>query len=146
MRVVPANREIALSALRIIKDCNMDPRDAIHAATAIAEGADCIVSTDADFHRVKGIKKTEPVKRLRWYPGAGAWRLLFTPLKMVSVVCVQSARDVPAFEAVIASVWGRFSMEDLLRRLWIRKRLLGHVFCFLFFVPNSSLSHKFWIK
>ena len=57
IEIVPANRETAISAVRIIRECGLRPRDALHAATAIAEKADCIVSTDSHFDRVKGLKR-----------------------------------------------------------------------------------------
>ena len=56
LEIMPADREVVLSALQIIRECNLAPRDAIHAATAIAGKADCIVSTDRHFERVKGLK------------------------------------------------------------------------------------------
>jgi len=57
LELVPATREIASSALQLIKEYGLRPRDAMHAATAIAEKADCIVSTDADFDVVKELKR-----------------------------------------------------------------------------------------
>ena len=57
LEIIPADRELAFSALQLIREYHLAPRDAIHAATAIAEKADCIVSTDADFGKVKGIKR-----------------------------------------------------------------------------------------
>ena len=57
LEIIPADRELASSALQLIKECRLGPRDAIHAATAIAEKADCIVSTDADFDGVKGLRR-----------------------------------------------------------------------------------------
>ena len=57
LKIVPADRELACSALRLVRECRLDPRDALHAATAIAEKADCIVSTDPHFDRVKQLKR-----------------------------------------------------------------------------------------
>jgi predicted nucleic acid-binding protein len=57
LEIISADREVALSALQLIKECHLAPRDAIHAATAIAGKADCIVSTDADFAKIKGLKR-----------------------------------------------------------------------------------------
>ena len=57
LEIIPADRELAFSALQLIREYHLAPRDAIHAATAIAEKADCVVSTDADFDRVKGLKR-----------------------------------------------------------------------------------------
>lgn len=57
LEIVPANRGVVLSALQIIKEFNLDPRDAIHAATAIAEKVDVIVSFDPHFDRLKEPKR-----------------------------------------------------------------------------------------
>ena len=57
LEIVPATRETASLALQLIKECGLRPRDAMHAATAIVEKADCIISTDADFDRVKRLKR-----------------------------------------------------------------------------------------
>ena len=57
LKIIPTDREVARSAIQIIKECNLAPRDAIHAATAIAEKVDFIVSTDAHFDRVKELKR-----------------------------------------------------------------------------------------
>jgi predicted nucleic acid-binding protein len=57
LEVVAANREIAFVALQIIEESRLDPRDAFHAATAIVKKADCIVSNDAHFDKVKNIKR-----------------------------------------------------------------------------------------
>jgi predicted nucleic acid-binding protein len=54
--IIPADREIVLFAIHIIKEFNLAPRDAIHAATALAEKVDCIVSTDRHFEKVKGLQ------------------------------------------------------------------------------------------
>jgi uncharacterized protein len=58
MEIIPVNRELVLSALRIIKEYNIAPRDAIHAATALAQKADTIISTDPHFDKIKEIKRT----------------------------------------------------------------------------------------
>lgn len=57
IEIIPADKQLASSALQLIKDCHLPPRDALHAATALAEGADCIVSTDAHFDRVDQLKR-----------------------------------------------------------------------------------------
>jgi predicted nucleic acid-binding protein len=56
LEIVPANKETVYSAIQLIKKYNLAPRDAIHAATAIAEKVDCIVTTDAHFGKVKELK------------------------------------------------------------------------------------------
>ena len=57
LEIIPADRELASSALHLIREYRLAPRDALHAATAIAEKADCIVSTDTDFDRIKQLKR-----------------------------------------------------------------------------------------
>lgn len=57
MEIIPADRKLALSALRIIDEYNLAPRDALHAATAIAAKADYIVSTDPHFDKLKELKR-----------------------------------------------------------------------------------------
>ena len=57
LEIIPADRELALSALQLIRECNLAPRDALHAATAIAEKVDCIVSTDAHFDKIKELRR-----------------------------------------------------------------------------------------
>ncbi|HMK93979.1 MAG TPA: type II toxin-antitoxin system VapC family toxin [Candidatus Limnocylindrales bacterium] len=60
LEILAANREIDISAMKIIKESHLTPRDAIHAATAISGKADFIVSDDAHFDRVKELKRKEP--------------------------------------------------------------------------------------
>jgi predicted nucleic acid-binding protein len=57
LELKPVNGELLSLTLQIIKQYNLDPRDAIHAATAIATKADGIVSTDQHFDKVKELKR-----------------------------------------------------------------------------------------
>ncbi len=57
LEIIPADRELVLSALKIINECNLAPRDALHAATAIAAKASCIISTDPHFDKIKELKR-----------------------------------------------------------------------------------------
>ena len=57
LEIVPPDKEVMRSALQIIKEYHLAPRNAIHAATAIAEKADFIVSTDTHFDRIKELKR-----------------------------------------------------------------------------------------
>jgi predicted nucleic acid-binding protein len=57
LEIISANRELALSALQIIKEYRLAPRDAIHAATAIAAKTEAIVSTDVHFDKIKELKR-----------------------------------------------------------------------------------------
>lgn len=55
-----ATSEIILKAQSLIEKYNLDPRDAIHAATAIINKCDSIVSDDSDFDKIKEIKRKAP--------------------------------------------------------------------------------------
>jgi len=57
LEIIPADKEVVSSALQVIRAYHLAPRDAIHAATAIAEKADCILSMDNDFDRLKELKR-----------------------------------------------------------------------------------------
>jgi predicted nucleic acid-binding protein len=56
LEIVVADKELALAALQRIRELHLAPRDALHAATAMAERVDCMVTTDAHFGRVKELK------------------------------------------------------------------------------------------
>lgn len=49
--------ELVAYALSIIKKYRLDPRDAIHAASAITGKTDYIVSTDPHFDKLKELKR-----------------------------------------------------------------------------------------
>jgi predicted nucleic acid-binding protein len=57
LTIVAADREVVSSALGIIRKYHLAPRDAIHAATALAEKADFIVSNDNHFDKMKELKR-----------------------------------------------------------------------------------------
>jgi predicted nucleic acid-binding protein len=57
IEIISADRDVVRSAMQIVKEYHLAPRDAIHAATALAEKTDFIVSTDAHFDRVKELKR-----------------------------------------------------------------------------------------
>ena len=57
LEIIPADRKLALFALKIINEYNLAPRDALHAATAITSKADYIVSTDPHFDKIKELKR-----------------------------------------------------------------------------------------
>jgi len=54
---VSVNVDIILKAQKILEKYNLKPRDAIHIATALSQGCNEIVSDDADFDKVKEIKR-----------------------------------------------------------------------------------------
>ena len=55
--LIPVTDELVASAMTLMKNYHIDPRDAIHAATAIKTKAECIVSTDQHFDRVKELTR-----------------------------------------------------------------------------------------
>ena len=59
---VDAKKEIILKAQKLIEEYNLKPRDAIHAATALYLNIDEIISEDADFDKIKELKRINPVK------------------------------------------------------------------------------------
>jgi len=58
LEIVSVNKKLAMSALQIIKKYRLAPRDAIHAATAMATKAEIVVSTDIHFDKIKGLKRS----------------------------------------------------------------------------------------
>jgi uncharacterized protein len=57
LEIICVDRDLSLSALQIIKEYHLAPRDAIHAATALATKAEVVVSTDAHFDKIKELKR-----------------------------------------------------------------------------------------
>jgi len=57
LEIISADREVVSSALRLIREYHLAPRDAIHAATALMEKAETLVSTDSHFDRIKELKR-----------------------------------------------------------------------------------------
>lgn len=57
----PATEEVITKAQEIVEKYRLDPRDAIHAATALLNNCTAIVSDDPDFDAVKELKRT-PLK------------------------------------------------------------------------------------
>ena len=56
LEIASADRETALAAVELIRKYGLAPRDALHAATALAEKVDCMVTTGSDFGKVKELK------------------------------------------------------------------------------------------
>lgn len=54
---LPADRNLLMPMLDAMEHWNLRPRDALHAATALAAGCKRIVSDDPDFDRVKGLRR-----------------------------------------------------------------------------------------
>jgi uncharacterized protein len=57
LAILEINQGILNSALSLIKRYHMNPRDSIHAASAIDAGAELIVSEDPDFDALTEIKR-----------------------------------------------------------------------------------------
>ena len=56
------DEEVILMAQQLIMKYDLKPRDAIHAASAIASGCNEIISDDSDFDKIKEIKRLSPEK------------------------------------------------------------------------------------
>ena len=54
---IDVTTQLTWKAFDLIKQYNLDPRDAIHAASAIQAGIKIIVSEDKDFGKVKELKR-----------------------------------------------------------------------------------------
>ena len=52
-----ADMGILMRAQRLLTEYNVRPRDALHAATALACGADDVISDDSDFDAIKDIRR-----------------------------------------------------------------------------------------
>jgi predicted nucleic acid-binding protein len=57
LEIICVDRDLSLSALQIIKEYHLAPRDAIHVATALGTKAEVVVSTDAHFDKIKELKR-----------------------------------------------------------------------------------------
>ncbi|MBC2697727.1 MAG: type II toxin-antitoxin system VapC family toxin [ANME-2 cluster archaeon] len=57
IRFIDVSDIIIWKALELIKEYKLLPRDGIHAATAFIAGAETIISQDADFDNIKGLKR-----------------------------------------------------------------------------------------
>lgn len=57
LTVAPADVETLWKSLDLGRQLGLHPRDAIHAATALIRGASELISEDADFDRVDGLRR-----------------------------------------------------------------------------------------
>lgn len=57
LKLVDVNGDLLSLALGLMRKYRLDPRDSIHAASAISENAEMIVSTDKHFDKVKEIRR-----------------------------------------------------------------------------------------
>ena len=58
--LVSADKNIIMKSQNLIREFNVKPRDAIHAATAILNNIHEIISDDMDFDNIKEIKRISP--------------------------------------------------------------------------------------
>jgi len=57
LKLALVNGELLASALNLIRKYGLDPRDSIHAATAMLERAEAMVSTNAHFDKIREIHR-----------------------------------------------------------------------------------------
>lgn len=57
MRFIDVNGAVIYKSLELIREYDLLPRDAIHAATAFIEGAETIFSQDKDFDSIRGLNR-----------------------------------------------------------------------------------------
>jgi uncharacterized protein len=48
-------------ALTLVRRSELGVRDAVHAATALSSGIEAVISTDAAFDRIEGIRRIDPL-------------------------------------------------------------------------------------
>jgi len=57
LNLIPVNGDLLASALEMIRKYGLDPRDSIHAASAISHKVETIVSMDEHFDKIKELKR-----------------------------------------------------------------------------------------
>ncbi|TLY15369.1 MAG: PIN domain-containing protein [Thaumarchaeota archaeon] len=57
LRLVDVDGNILARALALMRKYRLDPRDSIHAASALTEGAELIISTDKHFDKIREIRR-----------------------------------------------------------------------------------------
>ena len=57
LHLVAVNQDLLALSISIMKRYKTDPRDSIHAATAITQKANIIISEDTDFNKIKELKR-----------------------------------------------------------------------------------------
>ena len=60
LKLLNIKRSVVLRAQRLMEKYKIKPRDAIHAATALENGIETIVSYDRDFDKLEEIKRLDP--------------------------------------------------------------------------------------
>ncbi|MEK6895441.1 MAG: type II toxin-antitoxin system VapC family toxin [Nanoarchaeota archaeon] len=59
LKLLSADKNIIARSQKLIVKYKLNPRDAIHAATAMLNGCNSIISDDSDFDKVKEIKRVK---------------------------------------------------------------------------------------
>lgn len=62
LRLVDVDPDLLARALAVMREYRLDPRDSIHAASAMKEEAETIVSTDKHFDRIRGLKRRNIIR------------------------------------------------------------------------------------
>ncbi|WP_287950924.1 PIN domain-containing protein [Acidiplasma sp.] len=57
LNLVDINQDLLALSMNIMKRYKTSPRDSIHAATAITQKANIIISEDSDFDKIKELKR-----------------------------------------------------------------------------------------
>ena len=57
LKLIPADGDLAAKALEIIKKHGLGPRDAIHAASAISESVEAIISSDPHLDKIADLRR-----------------------------------------------------------------------------------------
>jgi len=65
LKLLNVKRSVVLRAQRLMEKYEIKPRDAIHAATALENGIEIIVSYDRDFDKLEEIKRLDPRSLLK---------------------------------------------------------------------------------
>ncbi len=65
LNLLSANRPVAEKASALMAEYGLKPRDAIHAATAILSGEREIITDDADFDKVKELRRVSLAEAIR---------------------------------------------------------------------------------
>ena len=60
LKFLNVKRDVVFRAQRLMEKYGIKPRDAIHAAVALENGVETIVTYDRDFDRLEEIKRLEP--------------------------------------------------------------------------------------
>jgi len=60
LKLLDADLNVVSTAQKLTEKYNLGPRDAIHAATAIVNKCDSIITDDSDFNKIKEIKTIKP--------------------------------------------------------------------------------------